>query len=202
MQTNESSISDGIVTASADVTASNWTSSFQRNVTEVNSSVDDPALTVYSAEMSELSLIDWFGFAIQAILAIANPVLNGFMAWVFYGVRFRTPMDVVQMNQAACDLIDGCLGPAMFVWSRILLLENQTSLTAYQLHAVSVILSLVCVTYEDLTSIFLSLLRTKQVSVRKWSHFIHLGAVETSRPKARDGHRYPCPALVFPNGSS
>ena len=24
----------------------------------------------------------------------------------------------------------------------------------------------------------------------------------TSRPKARDGHRYPCPALVFPNGSS
>ena len=24
----------------------------------------------------------------------------------------------------------------------------------------------------------------------------------TSRPKARDGHRYPCPAWVFPNGSS
>ena len=24
----------------------------------------------------------------------------------------------------------------------------------------------------------------------------------TSRPKARDGHRYPCPALVFCNGSS
>ena len=22
----------------------------------------------------------------------------------------------------------------------------------------------------------------------------------TSRPKARDGHRYPCPALVFLNG--
>ena len=26
--------------------------------------------------------------------------------------------------------------------------------------------------------------------------------LETSRPKARDGHRYPCPALVFCNGSS
>ena len=25
---------------------------------------------------------------------------------------------------------------------------------------------------------------------------------KTSRPKARDGHRYPCPALVFCNGSS
>ena len=24
----------------------------------------------------------------------------------------------------------------------------------------------------------------------------------TSRPKARDGHRYPCPAFVFPNGCS
>ena len=24
----------------------------------------------------------------------------------------------------------------------------------------------------------------------------------TSRPKARDGHRYPCPALEFPDGSS
>ena len=24
----------------------------------------------------------------------------------------------------------------------------------------------------------------------------------TSRPKARDGHRYPCPALAFCNGSS
>ena len=24
----------------------------------------------------------------------------------------------------------------------------------------------------------------------------------TSRPKARDGHQYPCPAFVFTNGSS
>ena len=24
---------------------------------------------------------------------------------------------------------------------------------------------------------------------------------ETSRPKARDGHRYPCPALVFHDGN-
>ena len=27
-------------------------------------------------------------------------------------------------------------------------------------------------------------------------------AKKTSRPKARDGHRYPCPALEFLNGSS
>ena len=30
---------------------------------------------------------------------------------------------------------------------------------------------------------------------------IERGSILTSRPKARDGHRYPCPALVFHDGS-
>ena len=32
--------------------------------------------------------------------------------------------------------------------------------------------------------------------------YIVSSGLRTSRPKARDGHRYPCPVLVFCNGSS
>ena len=99
------------------------------------------------------------GSPVMIFVAASGCVLNGFLVWVLSQASDRSAMDVIQMNVALCDCLDGVLGIIAIVI--ITTLDKGVGLGTVT--AVAGALLLVNVTFEDLSSMLIMVLRTRQV---------------------------------------
>ena len=96
----------------------------------------------------------------MGLVAAAGGVLNALLAWVLGWAPDRSSMDVIQMNVALCDAINGVLG--IFIVIAISVTHTATSLRI--VNNVAALLMLIDVIFEDLSSMLIMGLRTRQVS--------------------------------------
>ena len=107
-------------------------------------------------------------------VGVLGCALNAFIIRVLSFAPDRSALDVIQMNIAICDALDGLLAVGAMVAASVIgswqARERITRITA--------LLFLFNITFEDLTTILLLVLRTRQVSAKlKWLMFSHLESI-------------------------
>ena len=112
--------------------------------------------------MGTLAWTDYLRFTLIIVNASAGSFLNGFILWVLKQAPNLKPLEIIQMNQAAFDLIDAIFGHACDIAARVAVTKD-AFLGAVIFH-VDLLLLMIGITLEDLMTIFLSILRTKQVN--------------------------------------
>ena len=117
----------------------------------------------FSVHMEYFSWLDYAGFLFQFLLALCGSILNGFILWVFGREESRSFGDVLQMNMAICDVIDGIMGSSIITASRVIMVS--WPMTGFKTFFVSVCFNMAAVYFEDLATVVVTVLRTRQVSI-------------------------------------
>ena len=99
------------------------------------------------------------GAPLMGLVAATGGVLNTLLAWVLGSAPDQSSMDVIQMNVALCDAVHGVLGIVIVI--AISVTEEGPTLSI--VNKVSALSMLANVTFEDLSSMLIMGLRTRQV---------------------------------------
>ena len=94
------------------------------------------------------------------IIVITGIPLNAVILWVLKNVR-RSPLDYFQINVCFANIVDGILGSAFVIASRIVFIEDHK--TALSLFVFNLVLYVTNVTFDCLTSIVLTIVRMLQI---------------------------------------
>ena len=108
----------------------------------------------------ELTWIDLVVYSIQGVLAIGATILNGFILWVLCEVSNPTHLDIIQMNLVFSDVLHGLFGSLFIIASRFFMVFEPTS--GIKMFMLSLTFVFVQVEFEDLVTILVIILRTKQ----------------------------------------
>ena len=91
----------------------------------------------------------------------AGCCLDGLILWVLGSSKDRVPVDAIQMNLAASDLINGFLGIPVIVAARLI---NEGGISIeWKVRNLFTLVILFNVTFENLTTMLITGLRAKQV---------------------------------------
>ena len=112
--------------------------------------------------LSEIALPDYFIFALHGLLALVATSLNGLIIWVLKLEPSWSNFDVIQINMAAYDFLNGFFGSFLHVSARIVLTHD--IIIGAKLLALCLCFILTDVTFEDLVTIHTTILRTRQVN--------------------------------------
>ena len=118
----------------------------------------------YGPAPGPLGVITWsdcLWFVLVSFNGCIGSILNGFLLWVLAWAPNQGLLDIIQMNKAATDLIEGILGVALMISARIMVAKNVFVGTL--LFHIDHTLVMIGIAIEDMTTIFLSVYRTKQV---------------------------------------
>ena len=88
--------------------------------------LDDPIAIILS-DLRLFVWIDYVGLALQSCIGAIGTVLSSGILWVLVHESDRSNFDLIQLNQASCNIIDALIGCGSFIVSRLLLtpyLEN------------------------------------------------------------------------------
>ena len=109
--------------------------------------------------------VDYVGFVALGLISVLGSLLNGFVVWVLAQDPQRSFIDGMYMNQAVGDLLDGSLGLILLSWARIIMSYDwRKGLWGF---FVSTILFMTNVTVEDITTIIVTFVKTRQVLLMK-----------------------------------
>ena len=110
----------------------------------------------------QLGWIDYLLFVVMVSISLLGQSLNGFLLWVLSKAPNRNPVEWFQMNLAVSDVMDGFLGLITLFAARIMFPKN--ALAGLKVFLTYDLLVFVNVAIENLTTIFVTILRTRQVS--------------------------------------
>ena len=106
---------------------------------------------------------DVLGIPLTLLTASLGGLLNGFLLWVLHHAPGKTPFDTIQINQAVCYLIDAMASPIVYVLCRCLVLLGNVSQGLY-FYLLDLVMLLANVTLDNIVTIFLTTLRSVQVT--------------------------------------
>ena len=119
------------------------------------------AFLPFSVHMEYFSWLDFLGFTLLPLLSFCGTALNGFILWVFGLEQTRSNGDVVQMNLAICDVIDGILGSSLFIASRFVMVS--WPMEGFKIFFLALCMNVGAIYFEDWTTMLVTVLRTRQV---------------------------------------
>ena len=109
--------------------------------------------------------VDYVGFVAHGLISVLGGLLNGFVVWVLAQDPQRSFIDGMYMNQAVGDLLDGSLGLILLSWARIIIMYDwRKGLWGF---FASTTLFMINVTVEDITTIIVTFVKTRQVLLMK-----------------------------------
>ena len=120
------------------------------------------------ANSTSASFLDqlWFpqwlavlGTCLVIPVAFMGCVLNGLVIWVLGCAPTRSAVDVIQLNVAICDLASGIMGIGGAIAAKMAS-RGFEFYTAFSLDNLGLLIN---ITFEDLTSMLIMGLRTRQV---------------------------------------
>ena len=112
--------------------------------------------------LDQLWFPDWLSVVCTSLVipvALLGCVLNLLVIWVLGSARDRSAVDTIQLNVAVCDLAGGILGVGGAIAAK-LASRGADFIAALSLNNLGI---LVNITFEDLSSMLLMGLRTRQV---------------------------------------
>ena len=127
----------------------------------ISSNISEP-LNLYGQASLYPPWLTYGGAAILIPVAAIGSALNGFIIRILSYATDRTAPDVIQMNVAICDALDGVLGMVAMVAASVV----TSATTREKITMITALLFLMNITFEDLTTMLLLGLRTRQVSTK------------------------------------
>ena len=118
-----------------------------------------------SSFLDQLWFPDWLavvGTSLVVPVALLGCVLNLLVIWVLGCAVDRSAVDTIQLNVAVCDLAGGILGLGGTIATRIAS-RGADFYAAFSLDSLGI---LVNITFEDLSSMLIMGLRTRQVGTK------------------------------------
>ena len=146
------------------------TSSIMSTVSTMNTVSTNSTTSLMEAPSNTLAALTWVdfvGFGLQGCVITVGSAINSFVIWVLAHQQQKTPMDVIHLNMAFGNLLDGLIGSAFFLLARVFALLHGNGLKYF---FISVTLNVSKITFENMNIMFMLLLRTVQVRCSSCIH--------------------------------
>ena len=115
----------------------------------------------FPSEFSVLTWIDYCGFVLHSLIFLLGTTLNGFLVWVFGAIDCRTNTDVIYLNLASHDAINGVIQFALFSASRVIFMTSPY--LGFQVSIAAGMLVMVATNFQTLTTVIITTLQRNKV---------------------------------------